>query len=128
MPYVVATGLMYGAVERRHFDEEYLRNPQLVALMQKIKVEVVEACDRLLPDACATKMELVTESGQRFSEMVKYHKGHFRNPLNDEEIEQKFNSLTKDLLSPSQRKELTSLVWNLEQVEDIGRVFQLTKI
>jgi len=46
----------------------------------------------------------------------------------EEEIEQKFNSLTKDLLSPSQRKALTSLVWNLEQVEDIGRVFQLSKI
>ena len=73
-------------------------------------------------------MELVTKSGGRFFEMVKYHKGHFRNPLNDEEIEQKFNSLTKDLLSRSQRKELTSLVWNLDKVEDIEKVFQLTKI
>jgi hypothetical protein len=39
---------------------QFLRNAQLVALMQKIKVEAVEACERLHPDACATKMELVT--------------------------------------------------------------------
>ena len=128
MPYVVATGLMHGAVERRHFDEAFLRNSQLRALMQKIKVEAVEECERLHPDACATRMELVTRSGQTFSEMVKYHKGHFRNPLDDEGIEQKFDLLTKDLLSPSRRKELIALVWNLEAVEDIGRGFQLTEI
>jgi 2-methylcitrate dehydratase len=128
MPYVVAIGLMYGILERRHFDEEFLRNAQLRALLPKIKVDVAEECDRLHPDACATKMEIVTESGKRFSEMVKYHKGHFRNPLTDEEIEQKFTSLAKDLLTPAQRKELTSLVWNLEQLDDIGRVFPLTRI
>ena len=75
-----------------------------------------------------TWMELVTKSGKRFSEMVKYHKGHFRNPLNDDEIEKKFYALTKDLLSPAQRKELLSLLWNLEGVEDMNRVFQLTRI
>ena len=128
MAYVVATALINGTLERKHFDEEFLHNAQLNDLMQKIKADVTEECDRLHPDACATKMELVTKSGKRFSEMVKYHKGHFRNPLNDDEIEKKFYSLTKDLLSSSQRKELLSLLWNLEEVEDMNRVFKLTKI
>jgi 2-methylcitrate dehydratase len=128
MPYVVAIALLYGTVERSHFDEEYLADPQLRALMQQITVESTEECDKLLPDACATRMEIVTASGGTFSEVVKYHKGHFRNPLIDEEIEQKFTSLTKELLSPAQRKELLSLCWNLEEAADITRLFRLSRI
>jgi 2-methylcitrate dehydratase len=128
MPYVVAIALLFGTVERRHFAEEYLHNPELRALMQKITVESTEACDKLLPDACATRMEIVTKSGETFTDMVKYHKGHFRNPLTDQEIEQKFLSLTKDLLSPAQRNGLLALCWNLEAAEDINRLFRLTRI
>jgi len=42
--------------------------------------------------------------------------------MSDEEIEQKFISLTKDLLSPAQTKALFSRVWNLEQVDDVGKL------
>jgi 2-methylcitrate dehydratase len=59
---------------------------------------------------------------------VKYHRGHPKNPVTDEEIEQKFDSLTRDVLMPSQRHELLSLIWNLEQVEDTSRIMELLAI
>ena len=60
--------------------------------------------------------------------MVEYHHGHPRNPATDEEIEQKFQSLTRDFLLPSQRKKLLSLLWNLEQVQDVSRIMELLVI
>jgi 2-methylcitrate dehydratase len=124
IPYVVAVALMYGTVEIKHFDDKFLFNPGLLDLVQKIKVEETEECDNLYPDAMANRVEIVARSGKRFSELVKYHRGHQKNPLTDEEIELKFTSLTSDLLTPAQRKQVLSLVWNLEQVQDVGEVMR----
>ncbi|MFC1965593.1 MmgE/PrpD family protein [Chloroflexota bacterium] len=128
IPYVVAVALMYGTVEIRHFDNEYLFNSDLLDLVHKIRVEETEECNSLYPDAMANRMEIVTKSGDKFSELVQYHRGHHKNPLTDDEIEQKFNSLTGDFLTPAKRKSLLSLVWDLEQVEDAGKIMQLLRI
>ena len=124
IPYVVGIALMYGSMEVGHFSDEYLRNPDLLDLIQKIKVEETEECNNLYPDACANRVEIITKSCKKFSELVQYHRGHCKTPFTDEEIEQKFHSLTRDLLPPAQREELFSLVWNLEQVEDVGKIMQ----
>lgn len=128
LPYVIALGLKYGAVEVRHFAEEYLGQPELLDLMQKIRVEESQECNRLYPKASANRVEVVTKSGRRFSELVEYHRGHHQNPLTDQEIEQKFHSLAGDLLSPARSKKLFSLLWNLEQVEDIGEIMELLRV
>jgi 2-methylcitrate dehydratase len=127
IPYVTAVALMHGPVEKRHFDDEYLHSPALLELMRKTKVEESEEVSKLFP-AHAGRVEVVTRSGERFSELVVYHGGHHRNPLTNEGIEQKFHSLARDVLLPSQRKELFSLIWNLEQVEDTSRIMQLLRI
>jgi 2-methylcitrate dehydratase len=128
IPYVVAVALMFGNVEIKHFDEKYLFNPDLLDLVQKIKVNETEECNNLYPDAMANRVEVVASSGKRFSELVKYHRGHQKNPLTDEEIELKFTSLTSDLLTPAQRKQVLSLVWNLERVDDVGEVMRAVTI
>ena len=73
-------------------------------------------------------MEVITKSGKKLSEFVQYHRGHHRNPLSDEEIEQKFHSLTKDLLTLTQREKLLTLLWDLEHVDDIHSIMDLLRI
>ena len=63
--------------------------------------------------------------GRRFSELVKYHQGHQNIPLTAGEIERNFTSFTGDLLTPNQRKQVLSLVWNLEQVDDVGEIMSI---
>jgi len=128
IPYVVAVALMDGDVKVGHFSDEYLSNPVLLDLMKKIKVEETEECNNLYPYASAARVEVITKSGKKFSELVEYHRGHPRNPCADSEIEHKFHSLTEDLLSLTQRKELLNLLWNLEQVDDISKVVKLLEI
>jgi 2-methylcitrate dehydratase len=128
IPYVVGVALMEGTLEVKHFDDKYLNNPALLGLLKRIKVAETEESVNLYPDACANRVELTTKTGEKSSELVQYHRGHHRNPLTDKEIEEKFHSLAKDLLVPAQRKELLSLVWNLEEIEDVGRLMQLLTI
>jgi len=128
LPYLIAVALKYGPIEVGHFADEYLKNPDLMTLMQKIIIEESAECEKLYPDAKASLLEITTKSNEKFSELVIYPRGHYQNPLTDDELEQKFYSLTKELLSTSQRKELLSLIWNLEQVDNFSTVMELIKI
>ena len=94
----------------------------------RVKVAVSEEADRRAPEAMLCDVEVVTKSGDRYVAEVPYHKGHYKNPMTDAEVEVKFRSLAQDLLSPAQTGALLEKLWNLEQVEDIGEVIRLTRI
>jgi 2-methylcitrate dehydratase len=128
IPYVVAVALMYGYVEAKYFEDAYIQDPALQTLIQKVKVTNSPEYDKMVPEASPARVEVVTKSGKRFSETVMQWRGYYSNPCTDEEIEQKFNSLSRDLLSSEQRKELLSLAWNIEQVKDAHRIMELLKV
>ncbi len=128
MPYTVAVALTHGQVHQSHFDEQYFRNPQLLDLTGRVKVEGSEEAERQAPEAMLCELDVITRSGDKYTAVVPYHRGHYKNPMSDSEVEAKFRSLAQDLLSPSQTDALLEKLWNLEQVEDMGEVLRLTRI
>ncbi len=129
MPYTVAVALMYGSVEERHFDQEYLHSPRLLDLVRKVKVSVSEEANRRAPEAMLSTVEVVTSSGESFrSSEVPYHRGHWKNPMTEQEIEEKFRSLAQGLLTPARTDALLEHLWDLERVEDIGQVIQMVRV
>jgi 2-methylcitrate dehydratase len=125
MPYVTAVALKYGTVETRHFDAEYWRNPELLDLVQRVKVSASEEANRRAPEAMLSRVEVVTASGAHPTAEVAYHRGHFKNPMTDQEIEGKFRALVRDLLTPAQTAALLDRLWHLDQVHDIGEVIKI---
>ena len=128
MPYTVALALTYGQVHQNHFDERYFRDPQLLDLTNRVTVAGSEEADRRAPEAMLCELDIVTKGGDRYSAEVPYHRGHYKNPMSDAEVEAKFRSLAQDLLSPGQTDALLDKLWNLEGVDDIGEVLRLTRI
>jgi 2-methylcitrate dehydratase len=128
MVYTTGVALMYGSVHQRHFGDEFRGNRELLDLVSRIKVEVSEEANRRAPEAMLCDVEVATRSGQRYSAEVAYHKGHYKNPLTDAEVEAKFRSLAEDFLSPGQISRLLERLWKLEDVKDIGEVLRLTVI
>jgi 2-methylcitrate dehydratase len=128
MPYTTAVALTYGRVDQGHFDDRYIFDPQLLELTGRVKVERSEEADRRVPEAMLCYVDVVTKSGQKYSAEVPYHKGHYKNPMTDAEVEEKFRSLAKDLLSPDQTDALLEKLWHLEEVEHIGEVIRMTRI
>jgi 2-methylcitrate dehydratase PrpD len=70
----------------------------------------------------------VTTAGKRYVTEVPYHRGHYKNPMHDQEVEGKFRALARELLTPAQTDALLDRLWHLEQVGDIGRVIELVRI
>jgi 2-methylcitrate dehydratase len=128
MPYTTAVALMYGTVEPRHFSPECWQDPKLMALVQKVKVSVSEEANRRAPEAMLSIVEIVTSGGERLSAEVPYHRGHYKNPMSDQEIEGKFRRLAAEWLTSTQIDVLLDRLWNLDQVPDIGEVIRMVKI
>ena len=127
MPYTAAVALLYGGVESRHFDDEFLFDERLLDLVGKVKVSVSEEANRRVPEAMLCDLEVVTSTGERYSTQVAYHKGHYRNPLTDAEVEDKFRSLASEHLSPDRVDALLQYLWRIDEAPDLGELFRLTR-
>ena len=127
MPYTAAVALLYGGVESRHFDDEFLFDDTLLELVSKVNVSVSEEANRRVPEAMLCDLEVVTTTGQRYSSQVAYHKGHYKNPLTDAEVEDKFRSLAAEHLPADRIDALLTYLWRIDEAPDLTELFRLTR-
>jgi 2-methylcitrate dehydratase len=126
MPYTVAVALTHGKVDQHHFDDEYIHDPRLLALTKKVAVAVSEEADQRMPEAMLCRVMLVTTAGQTHSAVVDYHRGHWKNPMSESEVEDKFRTLATGVLTPTQTERLLERLWKLEELPDAGEIVRLT--
>ena len=127
MPYTVAIALLYGEVEEKHFGEGYLRDSVVLGLAKRVSARASEEADRRMPDAMLCRMTLVTTSGATHEASVEYHRGHWKNPMSDAEIEAKFRGLAHEVLGGERSDRLLQALWKLDELEDAGEIVRLTK-
>ena len=126
MPYTVAVALIHGDVEEKHFDDEYLNDPAIRALTRRVKVRAADEADRRMPEAMLCRLTAITHSGDRHTAVVEYHRGHYRNPMSEAQVEAKFRKLADKTLSRSSADRLLESLWRLEDVHDAGEIVRLT--
>ena len=128
LPFVMAVALMEGGLELRHYEQEYFRKPQVLALMERIVVSVGEESRQAWPKETLSIVEMVTKSGEVHSSKVAYHLGHFQRPMSDADQERKFRPMAQDYarLPKEQVDGLLERLRELERVQEIGEVLALT--
>lgn len=126
MPYTVAVAFIYGAVEEKHFDDRYVRDPAIRAMAKRVQVNATEEADHAMPEAMLCRIEVATRTGQTHEARVDYHKGHWKNPMSDAEIEAKFSGLAREVLNHEASGQLLEALWRLERLEDAGEIMRLT--
>ena len=127
MPYTVAVAIIHGNVEEKHFDQKYLHDPKIMSLTRKVKVKATDEAYRLMPEAMLCRMEIVTSAGESHTAVVEYHKGHWKNPMSDGEVEAKFRRLAGEVLTDAQSERLIEALWGFDKLTDAGEIVRLTK-
>ena len=128
LPYLIAVAFMDGVVTPASFVADRVRDPGLRPLMQKITIKENPDFTRQYPEAQVSQIEVVTRAGQHIVERARYPKGHRKNPLTDEELEDKFCSLAQAVLTPERCRRALEVLWKLEEVDDIGTVLDLFRV
>ena len=115
IPFVVACALRFGTLEPAHFEDDVLRDPVLLDLMQRIEVVQDPECDAAWPEAILNILTVQTSDGRQHTASVPYYTGHFKKPMSDLDIEDKFRRLTTGLLDDSRQQAALERIWRLDE-------------
>jgi 2-methylcitrate dehydratase PrpD len=124
----MAMALMEGDVKIRHYDEERFKQPEVRAVMAKIKVAVGDESVKAWPAMPLNVLHVELANGQTLTTKVAYHLGHYKRLMTDAQQERKFRPMAEEYakLPKAQVDRLLDRLRNLEQVKDIGEVLALT--
>ena len=128
IPYVVACALEFGALEPAHFADELLHDRRLLDLMQKIEVVRDPECDAAWPEAILNIVSVETNDGREHTARVPYYSGHFKRPMSDRDLEDKFRRLTAGRLDPDGQDAALAGLWRLEEADDLGELLGLLAV
>jgi len=70
-----------------------------------------DEADRVELEINLCDFELVLKSGQRRNLRVEYHRGHWKNPMTDAEVEEKFRALAHRQLPAARTDDLLRQLW-----------------
>jgi 2-methylcitrate dehydratase len=127
LPYVIAAAVAERQVTPLQFTNEKIMDPTIRAQLHKVKVVADPEIEALFPELQRVIVTIRTTDGREFSKQIDYPKGDPRNPLTDEEIEEKFEALAAPIMPAEEQQELKEAVWNLENVESITELMKLTR-
>jgi len=126
LPYAAAVALTYGTIEEQHYEDPHLHDPRLLDLVARVHCLPSEAFDKVGQEMNPCDLEIVLKSGARKTIRVEYHRGHWKNPMTDAEIEEKFRSLARRQLQAAQTDALMHQLWALDNLPQVGWLMAMT--
>ncbi len=126
LPYLIAITLL-GHSPDQGLREEELQNPRVGALAQKVKIELWQEADRAFKEEAEIPASVAISlyNGERIEETVYIPRGDRRNPCTGEELLKKFHALVIPVLGEIKAGRLEEVVWDLENLEDIGKIYHI---
>jgi len=128
IPYAASLVLMYGKIDPEYYEDPYLHDPHLLDLVSRVKILPSDEADRTEQEFNLCELEVVLKSGARQTFRVEYHRGHFKNPMTDAEMEEKFRLMAQKHLSADRVDNLLRLLWGIESVPQVSAVIAATLV
>ena len=125
LPYVVAAALAERQVTPVQFTMDKIMDPRIREQLKKVEVVADPEIEKAFPELQRVIVRIDTTDGRSFTKQLDYPKGDPRNPLTDQEIEEKFSALAEDVLSPGAQRRVKEAVWNLERVGSVSDLMAL---
>src|SRR5262249_48507704 len=127
IPYSAGLALMYGKIDPDYYEDPYLHNARLLDLVGRIKCLPLDEADTPeLANLC--ELEVVLKSGARKTVRVAYHRGHFKNPMTDSEMEEKFRLLGQKHMRADRLDSLLHILWGIENEPQVSALLAASKI
>jgi len=127
LPYVISAAIADQQVTPAQFTPGKIMDPVIRAQLNKIVVTADPEIEQAFPALQRVIARIQTVDGREFSKQLDYPKGDPRNPLTDEEVEEKFEALAEPVMSRDTRRRAMDAIWNLEKQSSVAEVMKLFK-
>ena len=128
IPYAAGLVLLYGRIDAEYYEDPYLHDQRLLDLVSRVKCLPSDEADNTENEFNLCQLEVVLVSGARKTFRVEYHRGHFKNPMTDAEMEEKFRLMAQKYLSADRVDNLLRLLWGLEREPQVSTVIAATRV
>jgi 2-methylcitrate dehydratase len=128
IPYAAGLMLLYGKIDPEYYEDSYLHDPRLLELVSRVKCLPSEEADRREDEFNLCELEIVLKSGARKTVRVEYHRGHFKNPMTDAEMEEKFRPMAQKHLGADRVDNLLRLLWGIEHEPQVSTLIAATRV
>ena len=128
IPYSAGVMLMYGTINADYYEAPYLQDARLLDLVSRVKCIQSEEADRRAHEFTLCILDLTLKSGEHKSVRVEYHRGHWKNPMTDAEMEEKFRVLAGKQMPADRIDALLKQLWALEELPHAGDLIGMTRI
>jgi 2-methylcitrate dehydratase len=119
LPYIVAVALVDGIVTKHSFSQEKIQNSEVKSLLKRTTLEEDAELTRGYPEGIPNRITIRTKDGGTLSRQVSFPRGHAKNKMTDQEVEQKFLLNVEDVWTDEQARKVMDMVWNLEDQPDL---------
>lgn len=120
LPFCIAATIVDGTVTPESFKEEKIMDTELRSYLNKIKVVANPDYEKTFPELKRAGVEIKTTDGNSFEIEVDYPLGDYREPMDDDTLYAKFDSMVTPETGKEKRDKIVDAILNLEKLEDIS--------
>jgi 2-methylcitrate dehydratase len=129
IPYLFARAFVDGIITMKSFDHASYLDPSLRSLMNKIRAhkddEAELAYQSSYPHTYLTKITVTRRDHDSLSFEILNPKGQPQNPMNDDEIDTKFKSLSEPILGQKRAAAAVEVWKEIDKVSDLSQAMDL---
>jgi aconitate decarboxylase len=129
LPFTAAVTLLEGNAFIDQYTDDKLRDPTIMNLADRVEVVVAPDLDALGPhEMRAVRVTVTTKSGAKYTDGHHYRSGHWRNPIPEKVLKEKFRDLAGRILTAEAVSKIEQIVSTLEThatpAAELGREVQ----
>ena len=126
MPWQAAIALIDGKINVDTFVPGNIFRPDVRELMKQVDWVVDDEFERRYPEHYSCAVHVTMEDGTECVSVVDDPKGDYRNPVTQQDLEDKFRNLALRELDAARVERIIQFVRTIEGVQDISELFALT--
>ena len=115
MHWAMAAALVDGELGLKQILPDRLEDREIISLAHRIEMRIAPDIQEHFPEQCLARVTVVLRDGRRLDSATTGARGDFANPLSDEELNAKFDSLVIPTLGIALRDRLVEVLETLEQ-------------
>jgi len=128
LPFCVAAALIDGKITPETFEAERYRDPDVLELMGRSRIELNDTFADLAPEIRCCRITATVADGRTFAVEKRLGPKDDLAGMSRADLEDKIHGITRPFLNRSARSALIDLVWRLEDLDSVGPLLDRTAV
>ena len=125
IPFLIGAAVIDGKIGLEQITQNRLSDPNILAVADKVKVLHKPEIDKDFPKLAPAEIEIETFSGKSYTTRVDIPKGDPTNPMNDEELTDKFKNLATRSISMASSERVIEVICQIEKLSSITELIDV---